>query len=161
AGGGTLVALSGLPRTRTDPTFLLTGSGWNDDAPFPVRGGRRPRYEPPKPDDPTNGTLEEKRRGLFPVGVALETPLPSEWTDGTPVLVRVAVIGQGDIFTGDDLPPAKEQLFLQTSNWLLGREDYLPRGDHPWRYPRVELTLGRWLVQVAGVAVGMPLALAF
>jgi hypothetical protein len=51
----------------------------------------------------------------------------------------VAVIGQGEVFVGSELSPAKERLFLQTANWLLGRDDYLPRADHPWSYPRVPL----------------------
>ncbi len=122
-----------------EPTFLLTASGWNDDQPFVVRG-RRPHFEQPKPDDPDNGTLDVKRRGPFPVGVAIETPLPPSWSrSGSANTVRVAVIGQGEVFVGAELSPAHERLFLQTANWLLGRNDYLPRADHPWSYPRVPL----------------------
>jgi hypothetical protein len=143
--------------------FLLTANGWNDEQPFAVRG-RRPHYEKPKPDDPDNGTIQAKRRGAFPVGVAIDTPLPASWTssDGSAKSVRVAVIGQGEVFVGSELSPAKERLFLQTANWLLGRDDYLPRADHPWSYPRVALPPGSveyrlWLVG----AIGLPFLFAY
>lgn len=127
-------------KPKFEPTFLLTANGWNDAQPFAV-GGRRPHFEQPKPDDPDNGTIQAKRRGAFPVGVAIETPLPASWTSsgGAARSVRLAAIGQGEVFTGAELSPAKERLFLQTANWLLGRDDYLPRDDHPWSYPRVPL----------------------
>ena len=35
-------------------------------------------------------------------------------------------------------------MFLQTANWLLGRDDYLPRGDKVWSYPRLGLTDKDW-----------------
>ena len=38
-----------------------------------------PKFEPPKPDDPRVGTRDEERRGPFPVGVAVEVPVPAEW----------------------------------------------------------------------------------
>jgi hypothetical protein len=159
--GGPLPALAALPRTRTDPTFLLSGAGWNDSEPYPVPGGRRPRYEPPKPDDPANGTPEEKRRGAFPIGVAVETPVPPGWAPDSPALVRVAVIGQGDVFTGPELSPAQERLLLQTTNWLLRRDELLPSAEHQWRYPRVELTEPAQSLWLWGCRGGMPLACAF
>src|SRR5262249_26667851 len=62
-----------------DPEFLLTSAAsWNEDQPFPSRE-RTPRFEPPKQDDPTRGTLDEKRRGPFPVGIAFETKVPLDW----------------------------------------------------------------------------------
>jgi hypothetical protein len=127
-----------------DPTFLVTAEGWNDDNPYPTRGNK-PHYEPPKSDDPANGTFDEKRRGQFPVGIAVEASLPEGWSTYPKKTIRLAVIGQGDVFVGAEsqppyhLPPAKERLFLQTANWLLGRDDYLPRDEHPWSYPRVSL----------------------
>ena len=61
--------------------FLFTDpDGWNEDQPFPTQQ-RTPRFEPPKPDDPNKGTRDERRRGSFPVGIALETTVPIEWTD--------------------------------------------------------------------------------
>jgi hypothetical protein len=146
-----------------DPTFLLTAPGaWNDDQPFPTRS-RRPRYEPPKPDDPDNGTRDARRRGAFPIGVAVETALPPSWTDGSTKDVRLAVIGQGELFVGNELSPARERLFLQTANWLLGRDDYLPRADHPWSYPRIDLQPGSegeqlWLW---GARLGLPALCAY
>src|SRR5581483_1883671 len=139
---GPLPGLAALPRRRTDPTFLLTAVGWNESNPFADDKGRPPRYRAPKSDDPANGTLEEKRRGAFPVGVALETPLPEQWGLESPTLVRVAVIGQGDVFVGKDFKDrrANEQLLLETVNWLLGRDDALPTARHAVRYPRVELS---------------------
>lgn len=148
---------------KFEPTFLLTANGWNEDKPFVV-GGRRPHFEKSKPDDPDNGTIQAKKRGAFPVGIALETPLPASWTssDGSAKSVRLAVIGQGEVFVGSELSPAKERLFLQTANWLLGRDDYLPRADHVWSYPRVPLPTGSveyrlWLVG----AFGLPFLFAY
>jgi hypothetical protein len=141
---------------RFEPEFMLTSAAsWNEDQPFPSRE-RTPRFEPPKPDDPTKGTLDEKRRGPFPIGVAVEAPVPADWyTDGEakPAKVRVAAVGNGGLFTGLDLPPAKEELLLNTCNWLLGRDDLLPRSDNVWSYPRVSLdsnihTIWHWGTQL-------------
>jgi hypothetical protein len=147
---------------KVDPVFLLTAEGWNDDQPFVTRG-RKPHYEPPKTDDPANGTLDEKRRANFPVGIAVEAPLPGGWSSDPSKTVRLAVIGQGDVFVGGELPPVKERLFLQTANWLLGRDDALPRADHPWSYPRVDLEADSpderlWLW---GTCLGLPALSAY
>jgi hypothetical protein len=77
--------------------------------------------------------------------------------------VRVAVIGQGDVFVGSQLSPARERLFLQTANWLLGRDEALPRAAHPWSYPRVALLPGSeehnyWLW---GTRLGLPVLFAY
>lgn len=126
-----------------EPEFILTSpASWNEDQPFPSRE-RTPRFEPPKQDDPTKGTLEEKRRGPFPIGIAVETVLPREWSSDKTTeaqRVRVAAIGNGSVFTGPDLPPAKEELLLNTCNWLLGRDDLLAKADRTWSYPRVQMT---------------------
>jgi hypothetical protein len=154
--------------SKVDPVFLLTAEGWNDDQPFVTRG-RKPHYEPPRTDDPANGTLDERRRGHFPVGIAVETPLPESWSSVPPRTVRLAVIGQGDVFVGNELGPTKEErpfkerLFLQTANWLLGRDDALPQGGHPWSYPRVDLAPGSrdeqlWLW---GTRLGLPVLFAY
>jgi hypothetical protein len=170
-----------------DPVFLVTDKGWNEARPYPVRG-HKPHFEKPKADDPDNGTFDEKRRGKFPVGIAVEVPLPASWLDssvaaashredsghgevegrtGTPPYaprtVRLAVIGQGDVFVGSEFSPAKEQLFLQTANWLLGREDSLPRDDAPWSYPRVNLVPGSQEEQLWqwGTRLGMPVLFAY
>jgi hypothetical protein len=52
---------------------------------------------------------------------------------------RMVVIGQGGVFNGIHLNPAQEQLLLHSCNWLLHRDDRLPRTDLEWKYPRVNL----------------------
>ena len=110
--------------------------------------------------DPAKGTLDEHRRGPFPLSVAVETTTPASWYadgGGTPVPVRVEAIGQGGLFVGNELSPAKEELLLDSCNWLLGRDDRLPvKNDPPWAYPRVALdgrgkALWQW-----GVLGGLP-----
>ncbi len=146
-----------------EPTFLLSPNGWNEDEPFPT-SERRPRFTPPAADDPNNGTMDARRRGQFSVGVAVETPLPADWgKEVTGKTVRVAAIGQGELFVGEKLSPAKEALLLETTNWLLGRDDALPRADESWRYPRLPLTpedrdhtLWLW-----GTRLGLPVLFAY
>jgi hypothetical protein len=144
-----------------DPVFLITSrEAWNEKEPFPTRERRVPRFQLPKPGDPDRGTVREERRDQFPIAVALETPLPKTWYDGDnakPATVRLAVIGQGSVFSGPTLSPAKEKLFLDVSNWLLGRDDLLAHDDpQPWHYPRVSLSdednaLWQW-----GTRLGLP-----
>jgi hypothetical protein len=147
---------------RFEATFLATGEGWNDEQPYAVKG-HKPHYEPSKTGDPAKGTPEESRLGAFPVGVAVQAPAPSSWSAGSAKEVRVAVIGQGDVLVGDSLPPAKERLLLETANWLLGRDEYLPTADHPWKYPRVDLEPDSrdeqlWLW---GTRLGLPVVFAY
>jgi hypothetical protein len=155
-----LLAAGKLPQARASGgTFMMTSrDSWNEAQPFPT-DEREPRYEPPKPDDPTRGTPDEKRRGPFPIGVAVETPVPESWYDSpgaSPKEVRVAVIGQGGFFTGNELKPARERLMLNTFNWLLGRDDRLPVADHPWSYPRVQLDAREKELWHWGTRVGLP-----
>jgi hypothetical protein len=147
-----------------EPEFLLTAKeSWNDDNPFPSRE-RTPRLEVAKPDDPARGTPEEKRRGPFCIGVAVEAPLPAAWypeKSDEVKKVRVAVIGHGHIFVGPELAPAKEELLLNTCNWLLGRKDRLPREGEKWSYPRahvppLERQLWQW-----GMLLGLPVMMAY
>jgi hypothetical protein len=154
----------GGKRPEVEPEFLMSNAAsWNEDQPFPSRE-RTPRFETPKPDDPTKGTLDEKRRGPFPIGVAVETQAPADWyTDKAvkPATVRVAAIGSGGVFVGAKLEPPQEELLLDTCNWLLGRDDLLPRSDRTWSYPRVvladkEQTVWRW-----GTWVGLPALFAY
>lgn len=127
-----------------DPVFMMTSpSSWNDDNPFPTRE-RTPRLEL-KPDDPNKGTPDEKREGPFPIGVAVETDVPAGWYEGknaTPAKVRLAVVGHGGLFVQSELSPVREKLLLNTVNWLLGRDDLLPRAkdEQRWQYPRVALS---------------------
>jgi hypothetical protein len=165
---------------RSEGVFLLTaGSAWNEDRPFPSRDWR-PRYTPPKADDPAQKTLEVRRRGAFSVGAAAEAAIPKSWLEekdgpgngknpqAAAASVRVAVIGQGEVFNGLSLTPAKERLLLQTTNWLLGRDDYLPSSEHPHAYPRLVFAGGPlkpdspihayW---VWGARAGLPLLFAY
>lgn len=134
-----------------DPDFLMTDArSWNEDKPFPS-GDYIPQFARPKTSDKGvrdlaggKGTLDERRRGPFPIGVALEAQLPASWYgssgDSLPA-VRVAAIGQGGFFTGKTLPPAEEILFVDTINWLLGRDEQLPVAQRVWSYPRVNETI--------------------
>jgi hypothetical protein len=147
-----------------DPEFMTTNAAsWNEPDPFPSRE-RTPRFEPAKPDDPKKGTLDEKRRGPFPIGIAVETRLPRSWSDDTKAqekTVRIAAIGSGGIFTGGELSPAKEELLLNTCNWLLGRDDLLPRSDHTWSFPRVALSGKEFTVWHYGTWLGLPAVFMF
>ena len=148
-----------------EPEFLLTSKdAWNDDQPFPTRE-RTPRLERPEPDNPSIGTADEKRRGPFSIGVAVNAPVPSDWPANPvdkPRTVRpVAAIGHGHLFVGPELSPAKEKLLLNTCNWLLGREDRMPTEGKSWSYPRVhleprDLELWHW-----GTQLGLPLLFAY
>jgi hypothetical protein len=134
-----------------DPDFLMTDPrSWNEDQPFPT-SDHIPQFEQPK----TNGrggrdlavgkdALEARRRGPFPIGVALDAQLPASWyasTGQAPPTVRVAAIGQGGFFTGKKLESADEKLFVDILNWLLGRDEQLPVADRVWSYPRVNDTV--------------------
>jgi hypothetical protein len=145
-----------------EPEFLLTSKeSWNDDNPFPSRD-HTPRPETSKSDDPARGTPEEKRRGPFAIGIAVEVPVPTSvswFPDGnaTERDVRVVAIGHGHLFTGKELSPAKEQLLLNTCNWLLGRgDDRLPSAGERWSYPRVQLSPLQSAIWRWGVPIGLP-----
>jgi hypothetical protein len=153
-----------------DPVFLMTSpQSWNEDQPFPTEG-RIPQFEQPQRDQekrkqlkPAASGLETRRRGPFPIGVAVETALPRDWygsESDKPARVRLAVIGQGGFFTGRKLPAAQEKLFVQTINWLLGRDDRLPRDEHLWSYPRINETMPpdspREYLWLWGARLGLP-----
>src|SRR5207253_1056341 len=76
--------------------FLFTDpDAWNEDQPFPTQQ-RTPRFEPPKPDDPTRGTRDEHRRGAFSVGIGVETTVPAEWVDPQSAALKAAsLVGAG------------------------------------------------------------------
>jgi hypothetical protein len=149
---------------KFDPVFMVTSAdSWNDDNPFPTQQ-RMPHYEKPKHDDPRSGTFDMPRTGPFPVGVAVEEKVPAEWYSdkaAAPATVRLAVIGDGTMFLDRELTPARERLLVTTCNWLVGRDDLLPRDDQRWEYPRVELppreqSLWKW-----GAWFGPPLLFAY
>jgi predicted nuclease of predicted toxin-antitoxin system len=136
-----------------DPVVMITGSAsWNEDKPFPTE---KTIPEPPK-TGPKKGTIEEKRRGPFPVAAAFTAKLPAEWyteKNATPASVRMVVIGHGSIFNGGELSPARETLLLDSCNWLLDREQELALKTDEWKYPRVAMSshaedLWRWAAWV-------------
>lgn len=147
-----------------EPTFMLTNpASWNEEQPFPVQD-KTPRFEPTKPDDPNKGTLDEERRGPFPIGVALETKIPAEWysdKEATPALTRVVAIGQGGLFVGPELSPAREQLLLHTCHWLLGLDDLLPKSERVWSYPRLHLDSAQQTAWRWGAWLGLPALFAY
>jgi hypothetical protein len=192
------------------PTFLRSSPlTWNEESPMVSRGiggGRAlvlpPRFHATPPNDPRYGTPEAVKKGPFPIGIAIETPMPVEWyeskeeiernggskiaasksgaaligpIDGgvtflglaawekkSPDLwanrktARLVVIGQGGVFTGKTLGPAQEQLLLHTCNWLLKRDDLLPRTDAEWEYPRVNRDERTSFLWKYGPFVGLP-----
>ena len=77
--------------------------------------------------------------------------------------LRVAAVGESWFLVGPELSPAKERLVLDTCNWLLGRDDALPRDDHPWSYPRSNLTPGSEAQQLWlwGTRLGLPVLFAW
>lgn len=140
--------------------FILTDPrGWNENQPFPTDEGE-PQFRPPEEGDPSIGTPDEPRRGQFPIAVAVEAPVPFRWAvgRGEQPKVRVAAIGSGGVFNGPDLTPAKEKLLLDTCNWLLGRDDALPRQAETttWQYPRVEMTTREHHIWLLVALLGLP-----
>ena len=69
---------------------------------------------------------------------------------------RLVVIGQGGVFGGKQLNPAHEQLLLHTTNWLLKRDDRLPRTDDEWTYPRVQHDERTGFLWKYGPFLGLP-----
>ncbi|HEY7423404.1 MAG TPA: hypothetical protein VH682_04105 [Gemmataceae bacterium] len=158
-----------------DVDFLMTNPrSWNEDRPFPTDDSV-PQFEKSKKRDKgdalkeaSKDPYEARRRGPFPIGVAVETPLPAAWYGSAadkPATVRLAVIGQGGFFTGKELPPAQEELFVTTINWLLSRDDRLPNAEHTWNYPRVNDTIPpdseREYLWLWGVRLGLPVLFAY
>ncbi len=62
---------------------------WNEDKPIPERD-YTPKFDPAKLDDPKKGTRDEERHGPFPVGIAVETPIPAEWVQPKLAAVQFA-----------------------------------------------------------------------
>jgi hypothetical protein len=69
---------------------------------------------------------------------------------------RLVVIGQGGLFSGKQLSPAHEQLLLHTCNWLLNRDDRLPRTSDEWKYPRVQRDERESFLWKYGPFLGLP-----
>jgi hypothetical protein len=202
-------------KLQFSPDFLLSpAAAWNEEKPMAARnlgGGRAlvvpPRFKATPYDDPKKGTLDEVRRGPFPIGVAIESPMPVEWYENdysgfsglkgasalsasndvgllsacltvsaaiekdketnAPTLQakrktgRLVVIGHGGLFTGKTLSPAHEQLLLHSTNWLLKRDDRLPRTDGEWKYPRVQRDERQSFLWKWGPFLGLPLVFLY
>jgi hypothetical protein len=161
------LALGWQDRVSYAAEFVFTSpDSWNEERPFLGADPRgrinyTPRYEPTLDSDPKAGTRFAKRRGPFPVGVAVESRIPAGWVDeeygreelAAAALVpvdplysalvtaastkldrpkqRLIVFGSGNLFAGSKLDPAREKLVLHSVNWLTGRDDRLPRADLP------------------------------
>ena len=141
--------------------FLMTDDEtWNENQPFVSEKREVPRYQQSGDSDPRKGTIEEERRGPFPIGVAVERKIPADWYEdksATPAKTRLSVLGSGGIFVGAKISPIREKLLLDVSNWLLGRDDLLARSAGVWSYPRVELTPKEDKLWFLGVQFGLPL----
>jgi hypothetical protein len=110
------------------------------------------------------GTFRERRQGQFPIGVAAEVKIPDSWGDskagaGKPNArkERVAVIGHGSVFSGPALNPVQEKLLLDVTNWLLGRDDLLARGERTWSFPRVAMSEQAIAMWQWTAGLGLPL----
>jgi hypothetical protein len=109
-------------RAKFAPEFLVSDDeSWNEDQPVPTEK-RTPRFEPPKADDPAKGTRDEKRRGPFPLAVAIETTVPAEWTDPKAAAAKTASLTAAGA-TGD---PA-----AVTADGLLPADDFADKGRTP------------------------------
>ncbi|HEX3148733.1 MAG TPA: hypothetical protein VHR66_11650 [Gemmataceae bacterium] len=101
--------------------------------------------------------------GLLAVCLTAKSEVAKDKTSDKAVLQterkkgRLAVIGQGGVFTGKQLSPAQEQLLLHTCNWLLNREDRLPRTDAEWSYPRLNRDEKQSFVWKFGPFLGLPM----
>jgi hypothetical protein len=140
--------------SATTPEFLWADpESWREDQPFPTEK-YLPRYE------------ESKKRGPTPVAVAVKVKLPADWygkdeTRPEPDEVRLAAIGNGNLFVGTTLPPAKEKLLLDTCNWLLGRDDQLVKKGEEWSFPRVALSSRDQALWAWGTMLGLPVLFAY
>lgn len=88
-----------------------TKDAWNEEKPVGDRD-YVPKFEPTKLDDPKKGTRDEERRGPFPVGQAVQVPVPVEWLDPkVGAAYAVAAVGGGAFLPGGAaeavLDPAK------------------------------------------------------
>jgi hypothetical protein len=98
-----------------------------------------------------------------PTMIAAQTLTPSDrYAQEKQIPLRVAAIGQGEVFTGTELSPAREQLLVNTCNWLLGRDERLPHAEEPaWQFPRVEMSPRRTHLWQLGTLIALPACFAF
>jgi hypothetical protein len=91
---------------------------WNESRPL-ADEEYVPKYEPPKPDDAKRGTRDEERRGPFPIGVAIETPVPAEWRNEK-LAAYQAAFAAGGVAAGTAL-----------ADVALDPAVYAPKADRP------------------------------
>ncbi len=151
------------PRERAAEFLWTSPACWKDAEPLPSDERPVPRYEPPGDKDADRSGVDP-RRGPFPVGVAVEAPLPDRWFADPRErgkTARVAVVGHGSTFTDADLPAAREKLLLDTCNWLLGRDDLLTTADQTWSYPRLAMAQQDRSLWLWGTRLGLPVLFAW
>ncbi len=144
--------------------FLMVGPDtWNESSPFLNEKREPPRYTPTKEGDKAKGSLDEVRRGPFPIAVAVEKTLPKSWFEENekPATARIGVVGNGGVFVGPTLSPIKEKMLLDVCNWLLGRDDLLAKRQDTWSFPRVNLTEPEKKLWQWGTLPGLPLAFLY
>lgn len=150
-----------------DPHFAWTDSkSWSETNPFPSMWGGKsvPKYDAPdKLKVATAGDSMpegDEQRGPLPVGVAIERPSNPRAKEGSKT-TRLGVVGKAALYTGAELAPENEKLFVDLANWLLRRDYLLGLETTEWSYPRMEIGLkasARWLWFLR---LGMPLLCAF
>src|SRR5205085_11021229 len=74
-----------------------TKDAWNEEKPVGDRD-YVPKYEPTKFDDPKKGTRDEERRGPFPIGEAVEVPVPADWLEPKLAAAQAAAAVGGGAF---------------------------------------------------------------
>jgi len=107
--------------------------------------------------------------GGFPVGLALAA-LPSDAflpalppaQHPKPSAVRLVVLGNGGLFTGEKtMSSGEEALLLHSLNWQLHRDDKLPTATgEEWKYPRVKLDPVQKAAWTGGAVALLPLTCA-
>ena len=121
-------------------------------------------YTPTKDDDPKKGTVDEERRGPFPIGVAAEISLPADWYspgEDKSHKSRVAVIGSGNVFVGQSLSPLKEKMSPRRRQLADGTRRLAGQGrGDPWQYPRCRMA-HHGALSLAMVRCRVPLAPPF
>jgi hypothetical protein len=142
---------------------MVGPESWNENSPFLNEKREAPRFTPTKEGDKAKGSLDEVRRGPFPIAVAIDHTLPARWFGDkeTPTKARIGVVGNGGVFVGTTLSPIKEKLLLDVCNWLLGRDDLLAKQQETWSFPRVELSDAEEKLWHWGAFLGMPIAFMY
>ncbi len=148
-----------LDKDQSAAVFMMTDQeSWSESEPLAPLS--EARFDAPKLTTGMADPRKIEQRGPIPIGVAVEAELPGFWYDvlpKKPTTARIAVIGHGGVFTGQDLSPVQEKLFLDVVNWLVGRNELLTSDAETWEYPRADLTSRQVDLWKWGIALGLPL----